>query len=77
MRKTSERIDWVLFVFALFLGWLGIDKFWYAKTWKSTWKFALVKFIACLALVGLIWWIFDIVMVLLRMYEFDARDYFA
>lgn len=77
MRKTSERIDWVLFVFALFLGWLGIDKFWYAKTWKNTWKFATVKFIACLALVGLIWWIFDIVMVLLRMYEFDARDYFA
>lgn len=77
MRKTSERIDWVLFVFALFLGWLGIDKFWYAKTWKNTWKFALVKFIACLALVGLIWWIFDVVMVLLRMYEFDARDYFA
>lgn len=77
MRKTSDKIDWALLAFCFFLGILGIDKFWYAKTWRTTWKFAFAKFIACMAVVGLLWWIWDIVMVLLRSYQFDAREYFA
>ena len=76
MRKTSEKIDWALFAFALFFGYLGVEKFWYAKTWKQTWKFAFAKFIACLALVGLIWWLSDCILILAKRYQFDARDYF-
>lgn len=77
MKKTSDRIDWILFVICLFLGFFGIDKFYIQKSWKGTWKFALAKFIATLALVGIIWDLWDAVMVLLCRYQYDAREYFA
>ena len=78
MKKTYSKIDWVLSIFTLFPFCIfGADKFWVAKSFKKAWKFAAVKFLANLALVGIIWDIFDIVCVLTKTYEFDAREYFA
>lgn len=77
LKKTADNIDWVLLVFLVFLGWFGIDKFWIKKCWKGTWKFAFAKLISNLALVGIIWNIWDIVMACNRTYQYDAREYFA
>ena len=41
----EEKLDAWLIVILIFLGWLGIDKFYYAKSFKKAWKFALVKFL--------------------------------
>lgn len=77
MKKTSEKIDWILLLITVLGGWFGLEKFYIKKTWKGTWKFAFAKFIATLALVGVLWNLWDIVMILLRTYQYDAREYFA
>lgn len=76
MKKTANKIDWGLFFICLFLGWLGIDKFYYMKSFKAAWKFALVKFGFFVIIIGIFWWIWDVIMVLCKRYQFDARDYF-
>lgn len=77
MVKTSEKIDWTLFFLTLFFGWFGLEKFYVKPSWKETWKFWLVKFGYNLIFVGIIWNIWDLVMILLKRYQFDAREYFA
>ncbi len=77
MEKTSLKIDWGLFAIALFLGFFGLDKFYYAKNFKPAWKYALVKFMFNLIFLGIIWDIWDDVMIVLKQYQFDAREYFA
>lgn len=77
MVKTSERIDWGLFFITLLLGWFGLDKFYVRRTWSPTWKFWLVKLGYNLIFVGALWNLWDLVMILLCRYQFDAREYFA
>lgn len=73
----KPKIDLSLFFMTFFLGIFGADKFYYAKTWKKTWKFALIKFLSTLIFIGILWNIFDCIMILCRKYQFDFRDYFA
>ncbi|MFA6624543.1 MAG: hypothetical protein WCS80_02115 [Bacilli bacterium] len=70
-----KRDPWLI-VILVFLGWFGIDKFYVAKTFKKTWKFALVKFAYSLVLVGILWNIFDIIQAIRNKYQFDFREYF-
>lgn len=71
-----EPIKPSFLLFLIFLGWLGIDKFVYTKSFKKGWKFALVKFLyTCIGL-GIIWNIFDIVQYCRHKYQLDFRDYF-
>lgn len=77
MEKTSRGINWVLFTVALLLGFLGLDKIYAAHGFKEGWKFALVKLGFNLIFVGVIWDVWDVVMVLLCKYQLDAREYFA
>lgn len=77
MTQTSEKIDWGLFFIALFFGIFGIDKFYYLKSFKAAWKFALIKFLFNVIFVGVIWDIFDLIMILLKKYQVDAREYWA
>lgn len=72
----KPKIDLGLFFICLFFGWFGMDKFYYAKTWKKTWKFALVKFLSFLIIVGIFYNIIDLIMILRCKYKFDFRDYF-
>lgn len=72
----EKKLDVGLLLFLIFLGWLGIDKFYAAKSWKGGWKFWLVKLLyTCIGL-GIIWNIFDIVKCCQKKYELDFRDYF-
>ena len=59
-----------------FLGWFDIYKL-YVHGFKKGWKVALVKFLANIIFIGEIWNIVDIVMFILKRYEFDPRDYLA
>jgi len=77
MTKTSEKIDWGLFAITFFLGWLGIDKFYYFKSFKLAWKFAIVKLAFTFVFVGILWNIWDLIMILLKRYQVDAREYWA
>ena len=72
----EEKVDALLLVFLIFLGWFGADKFYVAKSFKGGWKFALVKFLYSIILLGLIWNIFDIIQALRKKYQFDFREYF-
>jgi TM2 domain-containing membrane protein YozV len=72
----KKKVDSWLIVILVFLGWLGIDKFYYAKSFKNAWKFALVKLLFNCIFVGVLWNLFDIVRACLGTYEFDFRDYF-
>lgn len=74
--KDSVERDYILILFLVFLGWLGIDKFYYYKSFKKAWKFAGVKLIFTISLLGILWNLFDIVMAFLGRYEGDFRDYF-
>ena len=58
------------------IGWFGLEKFYYAKSFKKAWKFVLVKFLYSLILIGLIWNIFDIVQAFRKKYQLDFREYF-
>ncbi len=60
----------------IFLGWFGIDKFVYSRSFKKGWKFAVVKLLyTCIGL-GIIWNIFDIVQYCRHKYQLDFREYF-
>lgn len=72
----EKKIDWLLIVFIFFLGWFGIDKFYYAKSFKKAWKFALVKFLYNCLFIGVLWNIFDLIQAFRKKYQFDFRDYF-
>ncbi len=76
--ETAEKpkINWGLFFMTLFLGWFGADKFFYAKQWNKTWKFAAIKFLCTFIIVGIFWNIFDCIQILRKKYKFDFRDYF-
>ena len=73
--KKVER-DYLLILFLVVLGWFGGDKFYYYKSFKKAWKFAAVKFIFTVSLLGIFWNLFDIVMAFLGKYEPDFREYF-
>ena len=72
----EEKLDAWLIVILIFLGWFGIDKFYYAKSFKKAWKFALVKFLYTCIAIGVLWNIFDIIKACKKQYELDAREYF-
>lgn len=73
----EKKID-IWLIFTLFLGgWFGIDKFYYTKNFVDAWKFALVKLLYNLILLGVFWNIFDIVMAFKGKYQLDCREYFA
>ena len=72
----EEKLDAWLIVILIFLGWLGIDKFYYAKSLKKAWKFALVKFLYTCIGIGVLWNICDIIKACKKKYELDAREYF-
>lgn len=77
MEEEKKSKDTGLILILFFLGWLGIDKFYYAKSFKIAWKFALVKLAYNIIFLGIIWNIYDIVKAFQGKYEFDAREYFA
>lgn len=69
----EEKINWKLFLVLLFLGWLGLDKFYMGG--KKNWKLFLLKFAANLIGIGELWNILDIVMCLLKKYEVNPLEY--
>lgn len=73
----EKKVDAGLIVMLFFLGWLGMDKFYYTKNFKKGWKFALVKLAYNIIFIGVVWNIFDIVKAFQGKYELDAREYFA
>ncbi len=72
-----EPVKASFLLFLIFLGWFGIDKFVYKKSFKAAWKFALVKLLYLCVGLGIIWNILDIVQYCRHRYQFDFRDYFA
>lgn len=74
--SDKKEKDMGLILILIFLGWLGIDKFYYAKSFKGAWKFALVKLAYNIILIGALWNIFDIIKACQGKYELDFRDYF-
>lgn len=73
---AEKKVDPWLVIILIFLGWLGIDKFYYAKSFKKAWKFALVKLAYTVVGIGIFWNIYDIIKACMGKYEFDFRDYF-
>lgn len=71
----EKKRDPILILLFL-IGWIGMEKFYAAKSFKGGWKFALVKFLYCLIGLGLLWNIFDIVKAFMGKYELDFREYF-
>lgn len=81
MTKTEYEVekkdlDSTLLIILIFLGWLGIDKFFAVKSFKGGWKFALVKFLYLFIGLGILWNIFDIVQCIRKKYQLDFREYF-
>lgn len=72
----EKKVDSWLIVILFFFGWLGIDKFYYAKSFKEAWKFALVKLLYTCIVIGIFWNLFDIIKAFQNKYELDAREYF-
>lgn len=72
----KAKISPLFLVVLIFLGWLGIDKFVYTKSFKKGWKFAIVKLAYNIILLGVLWNIFDIIQYCRGKYELDFRDYF-
>ncbi len=68
--------DYILILFLVLFGWLGVDKIYFYKSFKASWKFMFVKLIFNIALIGILWNLFDIFMAILGKYEGDFRDYF-
>jgi len=73
---AEKKVNPWLVIILIFLGWLGIDKFYYAKSFKKAWKFALVKLAYTVVGIGIFWNIYDIIKACMDKYEFDFRDYF-
>lgn len=74
--NEKEEFSPLFLLCLIFLGWLGIDKFVYIKSFKLGWKFALVKLLYNLIFVGVLWNIFDIIQYCRHKYQFDFREYF-
>lgn len=72
----EKKRDSILILLLFLIGWFGLEKFYYAKSFKKAWKFVLVKFLYSLILIGLIWNIFDIVQAFRKKYQLDFREYF-
>ena len=72
----EKKRDPILILILFLIGWIGMEKFYAAKSFKGGWKFALVKFLYCLIGLGLLWNIFDIVKAFMGKYELDFREYF-
>lgn len=73
---AEKKKDPILILLLFLIGWLGLEKFYAAKSFKGGWKFALVKLAYCLIGLGLIWNVFDIVKAFQGKYEIDFREYF-
>lgn len=69
----DDNVDWGLFFILLFLGWLGIDKFYKLK--GPGWKLFCIKFLASCIGIGELWNLLDIIMCLVRLYRPDPREY--
>ena len=57
-------MDWKLFFIVLFGGWFGLD-----KLYKGNKKMFLWKLISNLLIVGVLWNLYDLVMVVLGKYQ--------
>ncbi len=57
-------MDWKLFFIVLFGGWFGLD-----KLYKGNKKMFLWKLISNLLIVGILWNLYDLVMVVLGKYQ--------
>jgi TM2 domain-containing membrane protein YozV len=66
----NSKIDLVLLLIAIFLGWLGID-----KLYKGDVKMFIIKLLLNIIIVGAIWNIVDIIMILMGKYQIDPRKY--
>jgi TM2 domain-containing membrane protein YozV len=66
----SSKIDLVLLLIAIFLGWLGID-----KLYKGDVKMFIIKLLLNFIIIGTIWNIVDIIMILVGKYQIDPRKY--
>lgn len=64
-----KKFNLKLFLITLFLGWFGIDKLYN----KST-KFFLIKLVATLLVVGVIWNIYDLVCIVLGKYKVNPFE---
>lgn len=73
---VQKDLDSTLLIILIFLGWLGIDKFCVAKSFKGGWKFALVKLLYLCIGLGILWNIFDIIQCIRKKYQLDFREYF-
>ncbi len=71
---AKEKINWKMFFFTLFLGWFGVEKFYYGG--GKAWKLFLVKLGFMVIFLGIFWNIFDLIMILRGKYQNDAREYF-
>lgn len=70
MANTQSALDrFLVFIFCLFLGWLGIDKL-YVGGLKE-WKVALIKFALCFVVVGLIWNVYDMICAIIGKYQIN------
>lgn len=72
----EKKVDPILILYLVFLGWFGIDKFYAAKSFKKGWKFALIKLAYTIIGLGILWNIFDIIQAIRKKYELDFREYF-
>ena len=72
----EKKRDPILILLLFLIGWIGMEKFYAAKSFKGGWKFALVKFPYCPIGLGLLWNILDIVKAFMGKYELDFREYF-
>ena len=73
--KDTQR-DYILILMIFLFGWFGVDKFYYYRSFKKAWKYAFVKLIFTISLLGILWNLFDLVMAIMGKYEPDFRDYF-
>ncbi|MCH3966773.1 MAG: hypothetical protein LKE52_04045 [Bacilli bacterium] len=72
----EKKVDPWLLVIIFFLGWLGIDKIYYVKSFKKGGKFFFVKLAFIFIGLGVIWNIIDFIKACMGKYEEDFRDYF-
>lgn len=74
--EQEKKFDIGLFFITLFFGWLGMDKFYYAKAWSKVWQHALIKFLSVFIVIGVFWNLWDLIQIIRKKYKFDFRDYF-
>ena len=60
----EKKRDPILILLLFLVGWFGLEKFYYAKSFKKAWKFVLVKFL------------YSIVQAFRKKYQLDFREYF-